>query len=73
MHSNLTAYYFAFSLTGPRGLIIILYVLFFIEKKCGFRSSHTIFSIIVAYETPLTESGISPEPNMCCCKLDILD
>ena len=45
----------------------------FLKNKCIFRSSYTISSIIVACETRLTESGISPEPNSCCCQLNILD
>ena len=61
-------------LRGRAGLIVILYVSFHLfEKKIIFRSSHTISSIIVACETRLTENGISPEPNLCCCKLNILD
>ena len=44
----------------------------FLERKCIFRNSYTVFSIIVACETRLTANGISPEPNLCCCKLNIL-
>ena len=33
-------------------------------KKCIFRSWYTISSIIVAWETRLTENGVPPEPNL---------
>ena len=58
---------------GRAGLIIILYVFFIFLKKCIFPCSYTISSVIVACETRLTESGISPEPNRRYCKLDILE
>ena len=52
-------------LRGLAGHIILLYVFFlhiFIKK---IRCSYTIISsIIVAYETRLTENGIPPEPNL---------
>ena len=63
-------------LRGRAGLVIILYVYFpsfWKKKESIFRSSCTISSTIVACETRLTENGIPPEPNLCCCKLNILD
>ena len=36
----------------------------FFENKTIFRSSYTISSIIVAWETRLTENGVPPEPNL---------
>ena len=50
---------------GRAGHIIILYVFFHLfEKKSLFRSSYnTTSSVIVDWETRLTENGTSPEPN----------
>ena len=39
------------------------FVNFFVQN-CRFRSSCTISSIMVAYETRLTENGIPPEPKL---------
>ena len=41
--------------------------MFFQQKLCYFQY------ILQWYEARLTENGISPEPNLCCYKLNILD
>ena len=64
----------AVPLMGPRRPYYNPKCLFFIFlTKSIFRSSYTISSIVLACEIRLTENGISPEPNLCCCKLNILD
>ena len=64
-----------FSLRDRAGQIIILHFFFssFWKKICLFRNSYTISSIIVAWETRLTENGISPEQNLGWCKLNASD
>ena len=53
--------------------LVRFFFAFLRKKKCLFRSRYTISSIIVAWETRLTENGIPPEPNPCWCKLNALD
>ena len=57
------------NIRGRAGLFIILFFL----HVCLFGSSYTVSSTIVACETRLTENGVPPEPNLCWCKLNIIN
>ena len=60
-------------LSGRTDLIITLYAYFpFFGKISIFRSSYTTSSIVVACDTRLTGNNITPKPNLCCCKLNIV-
>ena len=52
------------TLRSRAGLFIILSLFSVVWKKTNFPNSYTFFSIIVAYETRLTENGLPPERNL---------
>ena len=56
-------------LWASAGQIIVIYVFFHLRKKRLFRGRDTVSGIIAAWETRLTENGISPEPNLCIVRL----